>query len=638
MILLQYDVDLHGPTGGQQALALLIALIILAGITALLYRSRYAGLSEAQRDVKSSLLRERFESTPVSIRIRPSDDYSSIFGRVVQAHNTAIEGAGEEGTVRFRDIGSDVRALLAESWEPVVERVPKWSRRMVEYGLALAITGAIAVDGERIAAGLEGGVGTLTMEALADGLITATDTFATVTVDLVLSFPFIETVWALSFSFLIIAADWAYTHWYVTGPLVIAGGVLVAVAEYRLADDITTVRDVDVLDDQWRAAAALGAGVLLVWVVGVVPTAIGAVAGIERIGAILGFIIALASGIGLVAIAGRWFVRRVRSIARLPRDNDDVTRAAAVWMLGRYIWTVLALGLAPILVAYVVVMFVDGRLAAVFGGLLRAGPAVHASAGLVILCLAGTVAWQVRDVWPDVRAAVRSVIARQAYRAKLAKQGMPILVWLIGYAVGYGFSRSVPVAIFFATLLALGSRLTYVGLMRLRHRVGLFDGDPLRPAMTCEVYPPLEAGGQDLVAVRVGGETWIAGDSAESVAADVATAITEWDDGLAAVGGMSRAHAAFRVGIINQEGARKKTAEQARKAVFNAVRPVGSRVGEDEFGASTEPLPEDAVQRVLDRHSDAIRHADGHYQLVYDPYDTGKRDSWRATRARDVSP
>lgn len=118
----------------------------------------------------------------------------------------------------------------------------------------------------------------------------------------------------------------------------------------------------------------------------------------------------------------------------------------------------------------------------------------------------------------------------------------------------------------------------------------------------------------------IAADEWLLADSAAHFATDVSAAIDGGESReLEPVTGMSRAEAAFESGIVNAENALAKLNEKARKHLFATLRPVASVVPRE----ALEELPDDAVERVKERHDECFVKREKHVELVRDTYAAG---------------
>lgn len=624
-VVLQSGLD--GVSQSQWAVAALVVLLGLAAATAALYWGRYAGLPAENRTTKATLLRERYATTPEVFRISGDIARDELEAKVRDAYATA-RGETPDGPGALKRGVAEGRRVVSDAWGPVADRVPSWSLRIAEYAILLAVLGAIAVDGKRIGRALYDDGGVPGFNAMAARALELTGTVIETGIDVVLSFPYIGNLWALVFTTLTVAGRWGYEHWYVTAGLLLLGAVAVAVVELRLDEDLDAVANTSIVTSHWAAAGTVAKFAFSIWLLGVVPAGLGSRAGLEQAGSIVGFALAMVAFLAGAVYAVNIIRLRLWGIV-LTNTGSDLSRIVAAWLLVRYAWAVIALATVPILVGYAIAIVATDNGRAVLAGLAGANPGVQALLVLVVLAVVVTVLYRVRVSWGDVSSYLSDVATRQRYRAGSIRRGVPFVAWVLGYVVTFGFSRSIGVSLLGASVIALGSRGVYVGLIRLRHRFAS-GGETAAKTVQCAVYPPLSDGEREVAMADVGDERLLA-DDIDELADAVGSSVTA--DGLDPVPAMSRGHTALSLGIVDDDRAQEKTTEKVRKAMFGELRPVGNRVTEDRIDQLVGDEPPDAVERVWERHDDCLRTADGYVWLDYDPYQQSTRRQARSRTA-----
>lgn len=527
LLLQSQEVTVPSQTQGQFWFAVAVLVLFAGGSLVLWYRTDFSGLPKDQQEVKSALREQHHGLSPVSLRIPATEDvrdYRDDISRLVEAVNGESDGSNPTSPDRMtvpRAL-SEARSEVSSAWDPILGRVPKRSKQAVELGILLAVFGAIAVSTSRVVAWLQGGSGFPSPQVILSKAVALTQSVLATGVDVVFTNPHAELVWQLGFSYSILLFEVLYNNWQATSVLVITGGLVLAVLDWRAQG-----RDDEPLYDRRGAVLSVVGTAAVMWVAGTLPAALGAVTGARTVGALAGlllatvvFLVAFAGAVAglmqdtlIAAGAGVRFQRVARfrpgavlretvgvALGLRTQQNGlpDVSDGrSADWPLVGSILLRRALSLvegllAVILVAYLIVAVAEGRLSRVLTAVANAPADRKALLGIVVAIVVGVVAVQARAAWPDIKTALAESFARQRVRVALLGRGVPYAGVIAAYVVGYHLFRSIALGIAAAIGSGLALYALYVLLLKSRYQLSLIGGEERLPSETLiQMYPQL---------------------------------------------------------------------------------------------------------------------------------------------------
>ena len=507
-ILLQATIDLETP--GVSAPQVLLALLVLAFAVVLLlaaqYYTRFAGLPEEETRHASELAMQLDAKTPARLRLPIDTAFAEKRYQIRDLWTIGTDGDQEraaEEPPTVRGAVGEIHDLLLERWGDNVSHLPLYSIRLAEEAVVLLVLGALAVvsieQWERAAA-----VETPTPDvgAALHDLHLLTVRLIEGGIQLLSLFPYGDVVWSLVFAHAILLYDWLYHHWFVLAAILFLGAAVIAYLD-RYVDET----DTRLLENRRFVAGIVVASSVGVWLVGVIPTGIGILAGLPQIGAIVGFLCSLLAAIAVAGIATRELVKAVKDAAEWYAE-DEPSRYIAAYLLVRRVWGVFAVIGATLIPIYLIVILADGRLFAIIGAFGTASTEVQ----LLTLMTAGAivvlVAMATREAWPDLAAALRSKLGEQSVRRGLFGRGAPFGVMVVVYLIALGFHLPVGVAVLLAVLAGTATRALYILTARVKYRAQQRERPMDRPAMVyIEAFTLEDADGRDHYVARVNGET-----------------------------------------------------------------------------------------------------------------------------------
>lgn len=315
-------------------------------------------------------------------------------------------------------------------------------------------------------------------------------------------------------------------------------------------------------------------------------------------------------------------------------DRVQAVADALLVITARVTSVVLALG-TLLLAAYVAVaVALDGSLWTVTAATMAAPLPRQALVGALVATPLAVAAYQARQAWPSLRAALADVWARQRVRTALLRRGVPVGVVLAVYPVTALFTSgfSWPWGLLAGALVAAAAGVAVRGaismLYRARYRVDLTPGDENTPrAAVCHVYDLQDADGTARACIEVNGSRRLLGSDRSVVVDDallVADAVTNGRD-VPATESERRAEYAFEYGLVDETEAREKLWERARKEIVTPLREAGGVMERDDHDAELDQLPDVvARERFADLRQQGVVRRDAEYvYLEHDPWVRG---------------
>lgn len=656
-LLAQQRVTVPQETTGQFWFAVVVIILFAAGSLILWYRTDFTGLPADQQRTKGDLRQQRQALSPLSVRIPATADVaeywpavSSVIDRVEGASGDSSPGV-EDRTTTSKAL-AEAREEVSRAWTPVLSRLPKRARQAIEVGVLIAIFGATAVSTSAVVSLLERGSGMPSTLAVLERAVELTQTVLSTGLT---AFPFADMVWAMTFAYSILAVQWIYTHWYVTATLVIVGGLLLAALEYQASGE-----DRHALYDRRETTLSVIGALVLVWLAGTIPAALGAglvavgsVTGVAAIGspvatvaAAIGFLLAFATALVLfagavagllqdvllAAGAGLRFQRsgryRPRAVCRrllsatvgISSDGSSLPQPAGDregdWALVGSILLRRALNvinglLVVVLAAYVVVSVADGRLVRVLSALASAPTDTKLAVSLLVVVPLAVLAVQARAAWPDLKTAAIESFARQRVRIAILGRGVPTVGVVGGYVVAYQLFESIPLAVIAGIGVGVGLYALYVLVLKSQHQLSMLKLDEPLPSETLvQVYPPLSVTVDDADApggerderryyAVINGTTHVLWPEREKFESDLQSAVIECREKDGTPCSVSTWHArdAFEYGRIDADATCQKVDEKIRKHTVQPLREAKGATKRADVLEDLEQFPDDRRQK-----------------------------------------
>lgn len=508
LVVLQESIDLQTPgvSTPQVLLAILVLVFALALLLIAQYLTRFTGLPEEESRHASTLAMQLDAKTPTRARFPIDTDFQAKRYRIRDLWNTDApedeDQRAPEEPPTVREAVGELHGLLLDRWNAGLGRFPLYAVRLAEEAIVLLVLGAIAVVSvERWEYALAAETPTPDVGAAAHDLHHLTMQVVEMGVELLALFPYGGLVWSLLFAYSVLLYEWLYHHWFVLSAVLFVGAVAIA-----YLDQYVEETDARLIHDRRTVAATAATVAIGVWTAGIVPAAIGLLAGRPHWGAIIGFLLAVVAFLAATYAGTRWLVGEAKAAAKWYVD-DEPSRTIATYLLVRRVWGVFAVIGATLIPMYLVVILVDGRLFAIVGAFGHASTEVQLLAAMTAaaILIAGVVA--ARDAWPDLAAALRSKLGEQSVRRALFGRGAPFGVMVVAYLVAVGFHLPVGVALLLSVLAGVATRGLYILAARVKYRAQQGDEQLERPAFVyVEAVTVEDADGRDHYVARVNGE------------------------------------------------------------------------------------------------------------------------------------
>lgn len=593
----QSSIELQTPsvTLPQVLLAVLVLAFAAAALLAAHYLSQFVGLPEEERRHARALAMQLDAKTPARLRLPITTNFDAKRYLIRDLWTLRDDSPGE-GHRRRRDEPPTVRGalgelhgVLIERWSETLTRVPLYSVRLVEEAVVLLVLGAIAVVSlEQWEAAASATTPTPDVGAVFHDLHYLTVTVLEAGLELLHLFPYGGFVWSLLFAHGILLYDWLYHHWFILSVILVLGAIAIA-----YLDQYVDETDARLISDRRQLAGRVAAATVSIWLAAVGPTAIGQVAGLPHIGAILGFLVAVIAAIAFATLGTRWLIGEIKAAADWYVE-DKPSRHIAAYLLVRRVWGVFAVIGATLIPVYLVVILADGRLFAVAGAFSNASTEIQLLAATVIAAAVIAFVLVTREAWPDLAAALRSKLGEESMRLALLGRGAPLLVMAVVYLIAVGFNLPVGIAVLGAVVAATATRGLYLLSARLKWRLQNRDDPEQRPAMVyIEAYQLEDADGQDHYVAKLNGER-IARAALSPLVDEVVEQATSLQESGEYTATFGRYHAdnLLEHGIVDEQASERSMKREITASYEQLFDQYGGRV------------PKEAASDELDRYPD----------------------------------
>ena len=458
------------------AIAVAILALFALALIALAYRSRTIELTEDQQRHVDALRMQLEAKTPRRLRLDIEADFDARRGDLRRLWTATDDWSGSDDPTVGQAL-REVHDTIFERWETTTGPIPHFALRLGEEAVVVFVLGALAVISvERWEAWLSAQSPRPEPGSIVATLHSATMTVLEMGQAGIGYFPYGDMVWALSLGYSILFYQWLYHNWWLLSLVLIAGAVLITVLDRRLE-----LEETEVFDDRRRIAFRIVMALGAIWAVGVIPTLAGQAAGIERLGAAAGFLLAFVTGIAFAYIGA---VRAWRRLTRaggsgetgLPipanRSSKTVSYPTLVgsYLLARRLWLGIGVVAATLIPIYLLVLIADGRLLELIGAFRSASTEMTVLIGLVTVSLVALVAKVVEDAWADLRAATRTALASQSVRLAVFGRALPYGTMVLTYLIASGLQLPIVMSVALAIVAGVIARVAYVLFARVKYR------------------------------------------------------------------------------------------------------------------------------------------------------------------------
>lgn len=612
-------------------LLLAVGLMVVFAIFLLIghYRLQYVGLTEQQKRHKSFLQGQRAAQTPASVRVT---DYQS-------RHEIEQEIRGlfdRERETTSADQGTTVRAAgrhIIRGLRDSMESAPSKALAFIEEGILLVILGAVVfipAETWRRYAGWQPDY-----PSLMDMLLffrTLISSGADATTSALAAYPYAEFAFAITFSMGVLLAHWLYTHWWLTGLMLITAGVLVWLMGRYLPPEVD---DFEV----WRGPSGSVYNALLVlfiaWLVGVL---------VSIVGGYISPVIALLTGEDVQMffdIGGMWlslivlgyFVYVELRVIRgnLSHASDELgdavrfTPTVVSYLLVHRSAILFAIAMAPFVLLYFFLAVARGQFVAIMGILLfEASLDVQLLVLASILVLAAVIAYVIREEWGNVRTALQEAFSRRRVRLALMNRAMPFGAMFMVYVIAWSFGRSFVFALAAAIMAGIGARITSSLFRRSKYKLKMMETEPLAPTSALvSSYQLLDADGRTHYYTRVNTKP-LAHDSLDGIVEYTADAVEDLFNTGDVQPSLATWHAdhMFRFGIVDTRDTHDKLVNKLRREVFPRLRKKKGAVPVERLHRHLDRYPADIREkklhewRVFGTDDGRLERSGGYYRLV----------------------
>jgi hypothetical protein len=614
------DLDLAETTPAQRLFAWLVIGATIITTLYLLYRTHYAGLPERLKRAKADFRGARADTTLQSVYV--PRDVARDEGRVREiVHSVLDEDPPDQPTLRTA--AGSVQRQLAETWMPVLARLPPAARRVLGLAVVVVVFGLVAVSTDVLTGALQ--TSSPNTQPAKWPALAVSETMAVVgelggTVG---GLPGAGIVWALVVLVGVTAGSWLYTHWYVVAGGLLAGGVALYHLDQQLEPGAET-RWIRSLPQPGEVARAIIFGIGTLWLITIGSVGIGRVSGPNDAAVTYGAAALAAAGTMYLLAGGVAVYLNRDRIAALPERWESATPLQQRYLAARGVTLAFATLVAPLVPVWVGVALT--KTPTLLGAYFGADIGVQLLGAVAVAGVASVLAWQAQAAWGDVRSAVRITAAHSSTRSVALARGVPYIAVAVTYALVAGVLNNIIVGLVAAIAVGLLAREAVALLTRARYRVSVRDTSPTAAQRVVIEGAPLETRDGDVQwYIRINGGTELLHPDREHVADDAVTVATQLvDDGTSPVT-LSECHAehAFEHGTGDPEETVAKLDQDVRQTVFHALREHGDQVPNEHIDDRVDDVPEPIVDARLRREEyrlGNIARDDQYTTLRNDPY------------------
>ena len=580
-------------------LLLVIVLIVLGGYRWAL-QTRYLP-TEQQKRVKKRLKAQLADQTPATLRLTREEYRNGAVGADEIDATFAPDAAdGEPDWITLPEAGQRVVAALREQWGERTRSIPRTALALAEEAVVLLVLGVIVfVPSETIARSMGGG-SSVTLSGILTTAANVTQSVVDTGLAVLATFPYADVLFGLFLSGVLTVATSLYGLWWQLAVALILGAIAITLLERRLPEDVGRGTG---QSGVWQAIT-VAAQLAVIWIAGVVPAALGALAGVQTVGNLIGLTLATLVTMAFGVYWIRWLVDRLR---RAGRGNAETLDSATVaYLLIRR--TALSIGAisVPLAIVYALVAIGSGALLEWVLAIATAPRGVQIIVLASVVVSVAAIVYIAGDAVGDLRVAFAETLSRQSVRLALLGRGAPIAGTVIAFGLltailpssVYGYAIAGLVAL----LVGLILRVAYIVLLRLQHRALDRERED-KPASRAVIQSyRLDLGDDD-------GELFFARVNTIEVAHETregaVQAILQVLDGLfedCSIEPMIErefATDALRVGFTDIEDSEKKLRDEVENTLFGRLEEENGRYDVESLKDDLEYCPEELVEDEL---------------------------------------
>lgn len=595
-----FEVSAPETTTAQRVIAAFVIVLLVSVVTVVRWRMKVWGLADVQKATRETANSQRLRQKPAMDQI-PSSAIAA--GEVdlparIRGLFAADTPADTHTTARAAVV--EVYRAISVAWADRLEPVPRLARRTIGLAVTVAILGAIAVSTSAVVAIVSHDPGSLTVADVLSTLGTLADTGHSI----LASFPYAGVIWALAFTVLIIAGEWLYAHWYV-----VAGGLLLSAAGIIVLD--WRLQDVDVPDRMVSSPLGLVGTILgiltAIWATGTTVATIGRLAGVPRIGDLVGVGLAVIVAIAIAAKVTPWIVRAIRWHIRTVAGHDAGT-ALAYLLVQRVIAAASVVG-GVLAVTYALVGVADGKFVRVGAALLEAPPETQAAVAAALAAGAALSAYTVADSWRDVAAALHAAVAQKAVRAQLARRAIPGMVVFFSYVMLYMVTSTILASLILAVVVGV---IAQKGIKLATSAAYTADTEGIikrlvrpEPIYVGILAYELDVDGETYYLVELNGDRYLSDEV--GVVVEDASAVSKalaTNEKIPSTDSEWFAEFLLDKGIADPDDWEEKLDERVREHAFDKLRSDGPHLEREAFDKALDDFAEERVDARL--HADDV--------------------------------
>ena len=604
-----------GLTTGQVLIGIVVVLAALLAVG--IGRSMASGLglpTELAR-IRDQARGSKADQTPTTRRFSAAAIRN---GEVdLQQEIVALFEEGSDAPDRTRDALAEARTAIGAAWQEKTAAIPSQALALAEWGVLVAIFGAVAVSTGLLVTALEASPTYPTLTGAFDWLTTTGHQGVDLVATLLTAFPYFSFFWSLGFAYGLLVLEYLYYHWFVLAGLLLVASVAIGLLERRVD---TAMPRKPIFRRRTTGGFALGSG-FLAWLAGSLTAQALRVVGLPQYADPAGLGVATAIVLTAAGLGGYHLVKRIDTY----RDNHTKGEAP---LLGLALLRAAGRGLRGIAIlfvgVYLLVAILDGRLLHLLGAFRNATIEVQVLVALGALAVVGLLAYEVRAAWPDVREALEEMAVRQRVRAHTFAVGVPVLAVGATYAIAWAFQRPLWVALLAAVFAGVVFRLLTLGFVRVKYRRSTRSRDRTPSGTILVQAYSLDTDAGTYPLVTIGSSHQLAHETVTGLApdaADVVAAKARGEDPPATVTDHFADHL-LEYGIHDIEETQTKLRERVRKRVMQRLRAANGEkvyrpeIVEDDLG----DVPSDVVDERLAEMAPWVRDTGRYLELVEDIY------------------
>lgn len=624
-ILLDSAVGVEVPerTTAQFLLTLILVALFAIALAVLYRRNRWAYLPEEHREHKMELLGQLRHVRPATVRIPATEAVEEYETEVRDSIDRArARAAGRDvsaGRVSLREAVGAVHSSLRSDLDgrEVHRLIPdRLTAALAALAVSIVVLGGTSRSGEALVSALES---TSDWGSLLESVSAVTSGAVDAVTQAALAFPFVGDLALGAALVALLIGRLLFEWWWLSALIAGSAWLLLAHARQEAGDDLD-VR----LYDRVELLRGVGGAVALVWLAGALPSVIGAQAGLETAGNVVGLGLATIIAGYVVVTAARDVWCRVGEHTGV-LDGEDGRRAD--WGLARYLLLrraafAAAVVLAPLPVVYVASGILTGAYQEIISTV-----GVVATSLVVLWCVVAVVAviWNLtEDVHEDIEIALSEALSRQAIRAAVIGRGLTVGTATVSAAITWGWTRSLLGVAIGTTILTLLVWRGYNLVDRLAYEHDLFpDDEETRRPVLIQTYALEDADGGEHLVVQMGSDLQTTRESVDDLVdevLDLAHGYQCGDRTIPKTPGRRRAEDVLQLGVVDgdletelQEHIRKRLARHLRREEWIEMEILEQKC---------ESFPEDWWRDELRRWQEMaiVTVHDDHVRLERDPW------------------